>query len=57
MPAALTTKEVVAGRERYTTVFSEAQAAAATEATVKAIYSRVFLWLVDAINREIKAPR
>ena len=33
------------------------QAAAASEATVKAIYSRIFLWLVDAINREIKANR
>lgn len=56
LEAALTSKEIVAGTERYTTFFTIAQAAAALEALTKALYGRLFLWVVSAVNRQIRAP-
>ena len=52
---ALTQKESFAGSERFTTFFTAAQSQAALEAVAKNVYGRLFLWLVHAINRRIKA--
>jgi len=38
------------------TSFVDVQSLAALEALTKAIYGRLFLWLVWAINRQIRAP-
>jgi myosin heavy subunit len=56
LEAALTSKEITAGAEKYVTQFSLAQCAASLEALAKALYGRIFLWIVWAINRRIRAP-
>jgi myosin-5 len=55
MQEALTSKEITAGSETYRTQFSVAQSSAAVEALAKAIYGRLFLWIVWAINKQIRA--
>jgi myosin-5 len=52
---ALTSKEITAGSEKYTTKFSVAQCGASVEALVKATYGRLFLWVVHVVNRRIRA--
>ncbi|CAE7852909.1 MIC, partial [Symbiodinium sp. KB8] len=51
----LTTKEITAGTETYTTQLNPSQAADARDALAKSIYGRLFLWLVSRINRVISA--
>lgn len=51
----LTGKEITAGTETYRVQFSESQCSAAVEALAKAIYSRLFNWIVWAVNRQIRA--
>lgn len=53
---ALSSKEIVARTERYKTFFSLQQCCAAAEATAKSVYGKLFLYLVFAINKRIRAP-
>jgi myosin heavy subunit len=55
LQAALTSKEIKVGSELFKQQFSVPQASAAIEALGKAVYGRLFLWLVHAINRQIRA--
>lgn len=52
---ALTSRELRIAGEVTKTYFSLPQAAATVEAVAKAIYSRLFLWIVSAVNRQIRA--
>lgn len=52
----LTGKEITAGSERYRVNFGRGKCADSVEALVKTTYSRLFAWLVWAINRNIRAP-
>jgi myosin heavy subunit len=56
LQSALTSKEIVVERKPIKTLFTLSQSLAALEALTKAIYGRLFLWLVWAINRQIRAP-
>jgi myosin heavy subunit len=55
LETALTSKEITAGGERYKTQFTKHQSEAAVEALAKAIYGRLFLWVVWSINTQIRA--
>ena len=55
LQTALTSKEIKVGSELFQQQFSIVQAGAALEALGKAVYGRLFLWLVHAINRQIRA--
>jgi myosin-5 len=56
LQSSLTSKEIVARTERYKTFFSLQQCCASAEAMTKALYGKLFLYLVYAINRQIRAP-